>query len=60
MQDIDRVTSAGEPPRRAPEPRRGKRARRFVDPEEPPPHASEDAPVWDDEKECSGTLDLRV
>lgn len=60
MRDIDRVPSTGEPPRRALEPRPGRRGRRFADREEPPSRTPEDAHASRGEAERSGTLDVRV
>jgi hypothetical protein len=60
MQDIERVPSTGEPPRRSLEPRPGRRERRFGDPEESGSRTPGNAHVAGDDAERSGALDVRA
>jgi|WetSurMetagenome_2_1015567.scaffolds.fasta_scaffold33796_3 hypothetical protein len=60
MRDIERVLTAGEPPRRTMDQRPPRRGRRLADSEETPPHAPEDVDASTQETKGSGTLDVRV
>jgi hypothetical protein len=60
MQDIDRVASTGEPPKRTPDPRASRRARRETGDERPDSETRVDDASREEKPESTGRIDVCV